>query len=107
MGVAGWPELARCGASMARPRMTLMARCSRSSWLTVSPYPGVPGPKEGLRPGEKGRRRRPAPARGAPGRGGRGGDRLEGERGHREQLLRGQIGVAEGEHRLGPVEVHR
>src|SRR3954454_9993680 len=30
IAVPGWPELARCGASMARPRMTLMPSCSRS-----------------------------------------------------------------------------
>src|SRR5829696_8133542 len=30
IAVPGWPLLAACGASMARPRMTLMARCSRS-----------------------------------------------------------------------------
>ena len=30
MAVPGWPELAASGPSMARPRMTLMARCSRS-----------------------------------------------------------------------------
>jgi hypothetical protein len=30
MAVPGWPELAFCGMSMARPRMTLMPSCSRS-----------------------------------------------------------------------------
>src|SRR5439155_14379466 len=37
MAVPGWPELARCGASMARPRMTLMPSCSRSVSATAPP----------------------------------------------------------------------
>src|SRR6266508_826543 len=36
MPVPGCPELAACGPSMQSPRMTLMARCSRSGSETIS-----------------------------------------------------------------------
>src|SRR5215204_6998762 len=40
IAVPGWPLLAAWGASMARPRMTLMARCSRagSGVMHAPPY---------------------------------------------------------------------
>ncbi len=37
MAVPGWPELALRGASMARPRMTLMPNCSMFSVGTTCP----------------------------------------------------------------------
>src|SRR3954468_5639665 len=38
IAVPGWPELARWGPSMAKPRMTLIASCSSSASLgTVAP----------------------------------------------------------------------
>src|SRR5579863_10708771 len=42
MAVPGCPELARWGASMARPRMTLMPSCSSSDSLTRPTVPGWP-----------------------------------------------------------------
>ena len=36
IGVPGWPEFAFCTASIARPRITLMPRCSRSVTATSS-----------------------------------------------------------------------
>src|SRR4051812_10083819 len=36
MPVPGWPEFAAWGPSMQRPRMTLIARCSRSVSVTVA-----------------------------------------------------------------------
>jgi hypothetical protein len=41
IGVPGCPEFARCTASIDRPRMTLIARCS-SSLVTVDPFPPPP-----------------------------------------------------------------
>src|SRR3954451_2169985 len=39
MPVPGWPLFAASGPSIHRPRMTLMARCSRSASDMPRPYP--------------------------------------------------------------------
>ena len=77
------PDRAACGASMASPRMTLMARCSRSRAVTRPPYKsagrppvgswsgsghaaGHPVPSEGGRPGSDPLHESSDPRRGPP-----------------------------------------
>src|SRR3954462_8078933 len=45
IGVPGWPEFAFSTASIARPRTTLIARCSSSLVVTADPFPPRDQPK--------------------------------------------------------------
>src|SRR5581483_6984845 len=76
MAVPGWPELAFWGASMARPRMTLMPSCSRSGVVMLAPYPAVRLPLSPLPVGEERHRRGEAVHEVAPA--------------HRAELTRGE-----------------
>ena len=65
MAVPGWPESAFCGASMARPRMTLIPSCSSSASVTMRTVPAgrrrQPGGTESAEAPATARSRRPGP----------------------------------------------